>query len=198
MTEVKVNIEKNDWLEANGGPADNRVIMSKPAPPAVSNSARFMKILPWAGIVVVLLVAGIVGGMQYKKVQKLNQQVSELKKNPQQAAEDQTNEIIAKVGKLIVLPEDERPTLATVTDPAALKEQPFFAKAEVGDKVLIYTNARKAILYSERDNKIKEVAPINIGSSGDNKDGTVAGSSTNSNSAPQSNTNTNSNSNNSP
>ncbi len=40
------------------------------------------------------------------------------------------------------------------------KGQPFFANAQVGDKVLIYYKAKKAILYNPTDNKIVEVGPI--------------------------------------
>lgn len=70
--------------------------------------------------------------------------------------------LVEKIGKLIVLPEGETPTVATVTDLAALKDQPFFAQAELGDKVLIYSNAKKAILYSVLLNKIIEVSPLNV------------------------------------
>ncbi|MGI9118277.1 MAG: hypothetical protein ACR2IQ_01895, partial [Minisyncoccia bacterium] len=51
------------------------------------------------------------------------------------------------------------------SDPEALKDQPFFAKAVKGDKVLIYAQAKKAFLYSTTMNKILDVAPLNIGSS---------------------------------
>ncbi|OGI63786.1 hypothetical protein A2914_01260 [Candidatus Nomurabacteria bacterium RIFCSPLOWO2_01_FULL_41_21] len=90
-------------------------------------------------------------------------QLSELKTNPQAVAEKETAALVAKVGNLVFLPEGETPTVATVSDPEALRSQPFFANAQVGDKVLIYTTARKAILYNPTLNKIVEVAPINIG-----------------------------------
>lgn len=83
--------------------------------------------------------------------------------NPQKNAVNDLNKTILLVGKLMVLPVDETPTLATVSDPAKLKDQPFFANAKTGDKVLIYSNARKAILYSPLLNKIVEVAPVNLG-----------------------------------
>ena len=83
--------------------------------------------------------------------------------NPQQAANEEAQAVIAKVGKLILLPENEQPTVATVSDPQRLADQPFFSKAKKGDKVLIYTNARKAILYDPELNKIIEVAPVTIG-----------------------------------
>lgn len=90
-------------------------------------------------------------------------QFKELQKNPQKLAQQEVQELVSKVSKLIVLPEGETPTVATVTDPEKLKDQPFFAKAKNGDKVLIYTKAKKAILYDPVANKIVEVAPVNIG-----------------------------------
>jgi cytoskeletal protein RodZ len=91
------------------------------------------------------------------------QQLNALKANPQSVAQKEAEQLVARVSQLIVLPEGEVPTIATVQDPELLKEQPFFAKAKKGDKVLIYTNARKAILYDPVSNKIVEVAPVNIG-----------------------------------
>src|SRR3989338_3919579 len=90
-------------------------------------------------------------------------QASGLKKDPNKTAREETDKLVAQVGKLIVLPEGEVPTIATVSDPDKLKDQPFFARAKTGRKVLIYTNARKALLYDPENHKIIEVAPINIG-----------------------------------
>lgn len=86
----------------------------------------------------------------------------ELKKNPQLVAQEEVAQIVAKVSKLIILPDGETPTLATVSDPEKLKDQPFFLNAKQGYKVLIYANAKKAILYDPIQNKIAEVAPLNI------------------------------------
>ncbi len=109
------------------------------------------------GVLVVLLVV-VLGAAVYFYVQ-LNQ----LKEDPQKIAQEEARSLVIKVGKLIVLPEGEEPTVATVTDPNLLKDQPFFANAKTGDKVLIYTNARKAILYNPDENRIVEVAPVSIG-----------------------------------
>ena len=57
----------------------------------------------------------------------------------------------------------EVPTVATVSDVSKLKNQAFFANAKNGDKVLIYQNAKKAILYRPSSNKIVEFGPINLG-----------------------------------
>ncbi len=76
-----------------------------------------------------------------------------------QAAE--SSAVIKAVGKLMVLPTDETPTIATVSDLSKLKDQVFFAKAKVGDKVLIYTIARKAVLWRPSTNQLIEVSALN-------------------------------------
>lgn len=81
----------------------------------------------------------------------------------EKAAQAEVKSLVNKVGKLVVLPADETPTLATVADPEALKDQTFFVGAQQGDKVLIYTNAKKAILYSVSLNKVITIAPLNVG-----------------------------------
>lgn len=115
-------------------------------------------------VIIVLLAVAAYFGFKYYQ---LNQ-------NPQQATQAEVNRLVTEIGRIIVLPEDETPTVATVSDPEALSEQAFFANAKEGDKVLIYTTARKAILYSPSMKKIIEVAPINIG----NNQGAVTPSTT--------------------
>lgn len=92
-------------------------------------------------------------------------QYSNLKADPAKESQAEAQKLAMQVGKSMVLPTDEQPTVATVTDVEKLKEQPFFSKAKNGDKVLIYTQAKKAILFDPLANKIIEVAPINIGDS---------------------------------
>jgi|CXWL01.1.fsa_nt_gi hypothetical protein len=95
----------------------------------------------------------------------LYMEVTKLKEDPQAAARKEAEALVAIVGKIIILPADELPTIATVSDPTKLADQAFFAKAKVGDKVLLYATARKAYLYDPTANKILEVAPINLGES---------------------------------
>ena len=94
---------------------------------------------------------------QYQKAQMLL-------KNPTEAAKEEVNALVTKVGQLLELPQGEEPTVATVSDKEKLKDQAFFAKSENGDKVLIYKNEKKAILYRPSVNKVIDVAPVNIGS----------------------------------
>ena len=132
--------------------------------------------------VYIVLCALVVGfaGTTYWYYQKY---VTLLSKNPQSQVVD---DLLKNVSRLIVLPENESPTVATVSDLSKLKNQPFFANAHIGDKVLIYTNARKAILYSPTDRRIIEVAPLNIGGTGTSTSASVPSKETRSKSATSS------------
>lgn len=113
-------------------------------------------------ITLVLLVALVVAG---GSAAYFYSELAQLKKNPQQLAQREAQALVAQVSTLIVLPEGETPTIATVNDLEKLKDQAFFNKAQKGDKVLIWANAKKAVLYRPSTNKIVEVAPLNISSS---------------------------------
>lgn len=114
-------------------------------------------------VALLVVVGGIgAGGYYYNKYSDSQKEVKRLS-NPQEAAKSQVSDAVAKIGRLVDLPSGETPTLATVTDPAKLKDQAFFANSKVGDQVLIYTQAKKAILYRPSTNKILEIAPVNIG-----------------------------------
>lgn len=110
---------------------------------------------------VVLAVLGS-GGYLYKRNSDLSAE-NRLLSNPTEVAKQQQEELVALVGALVVLPSGETPTVATVSDAAKLKDQAFFVEAQNGDKVLIYTKAKKAYLYRPSTDKLINIAPVNIG-----------------------------------
>lgn len=118
--------------------------------------ANVKRILP-------LLVLGVLFVGSSASAAYLFKQVRTLQADPQKQAQMDAEALLVKVAGLIVLPTEEKPTIATVSDVEKLKDQPFFANAKAGDKVLIYTQAKKAVLYNPESNKIVEVAPVNIG-----------------------------------
>lgn len=73
---------------------------------------------------------------------------------------DDTNLLLEEVGALIVLPQGEQPTIATVSDKTKLAGQSFFKNAENGDRVIIYQKSGKAILYRPSLKKIIDVASL--------------------------------------
>ena len=70
--------------------------------------------------------------------------------------------LIKKVGKHMVLPESELPAVSTISDPEFFKNEVFFNGAQAGDKVLIYSKTRKAVLFSVSKERIINIAPVRI------------------------------------
>lgn len=90
---------------------------------------------------------------------------------------NEVQQLLSKIGRHIELPIGEEPTVATVSDITKLSGQTFFARAKNGDRVIIYTRAKKAILYRPEIDKIIEVGPVNMDNSGNSQ---VAGATTSS------------------
>jgi hypothetical protein len=122
-------------------------------------SIKFDPRIKYGIIVVLILVAVIPSVYFYTQYHSAQKRLSD----PTAFAQEEAKKYTAMVARLMTLPTDEEPTVATVNDKEKLKNQPFFTNAENGDKVLIYTNAKKAILYRPSINKIIDVAPVNIG-----------------------------------
>lgn len=114
-----------------------------------------------AAVVIAVIVLGA-GVIIYK--QQNPQSLPQNPNNPQ-VTQEEVKRLVQEVGKLIELPAGEIPTVATVTDVDKLKSQTFFQNAKNGDKVLIYSGTRKAILYSPSLHKVIDVVPINLGTS---------------------------------
>jgi hypothetical protein len=115
----------------------------------------------WPIVFLFMLLMSVVSTVYfYTQYQRTKAQLAQ---TPQQAQEE-AKQLVGKIGQLIVLPQGEEPTLATVTDTEKLASQPFFTSARNGDKVLVYTQARKAILYRPSDHIIVDVASISVSS----------------------------------
>ena len=122
-----------------------------------SNIKSKYKNLALIGLIVVAIGAA---GFFYFKYQEMAGKARNILGSDSQKT-DEASKVIDKVRKLTDLP-DEVPTVATVTDVNSLSGQPFFSKAQNGDKVLIFTGAKRAILYRPSTNKIIEIGPVNL------------------------------------
>ncbi len=71
-----------------------------------------------------------------------------------------TEQILNAIRGEIILPTNEEPVIKTVTNLEEVKYQPFFMNAEVGDQVIIYSVAKKAILFRPSTNKIIEASNL--------------------------------------
>lgn len=113
------------------------------------------KVIAIVALVVALASIGF-ATYQYNETQKLK-----TTEGAKQVADDEAKALKAKVAKLMQLP-SEKPTVATIKDITKLKDQPFFNGAKNGDKVLIFTEARKAVIYREDSNIVINSGPIAV------------------------------------
>jgi len=122
---------------------------------------RISSIVP--KFLIALIVLASLGAAYY--FYQRYQTAQNLLNDPTAASQLEVDSITKELAKFMDLPSDEQPTIATVLDREKLQDQPFFAKAENGDKVIIYTKSGKAILYRPSSKRIIDLAPINLGES---------------------------------
>ena len=112
-----------------------------------------------ASVVVLIVVGASVPSYyfytKYKKVEK------ELQAKDTLGLQTEMEELVQKVGRLVVLPQGESPQIATVQDKSQLPKQPFFEQTENGDKLLVYLQAKKVYLYRPSLDRIVDISPVN-------------------------------------
>ena len=113
------------------------------------------KIVLWSAIFLIVISSLATAVYFYWMYQKL-------KNSSQATATNEVKTITQTISRFMDLPVGEMPSLATITDEKKLKDQEFFKKAKNGDKVLIYANARKAILYRPSSGRVIEFAPLAV------------------------------------
>lgn len=121
------------------------------------SSRNFLKVFILGLIIFIIILLGATGYLFYQY-----QKFSRSPVAAQIASQEETKKLVSAVEKLMLLPKNETPSIATVTDMTKLKNQPFFHNAKNGDKLLIYTGAKEAILYNPLANLIVNVGPVNF------------------------------------
>ncbi|MFH0969029.1 MAG: LytR C-terminal domain-containing protein [Patescibacteria group bacterium] len=128
------------------------------------------KSIGWLKIAIIAFIVGCIlalSGMAFYFYRQYKKAITtqDIAPNKEEQIKKEVQSIKETISRFMELPGDEDPILATVTDIEKIKTQPFFAKAQNGDKVLIYTSAQKAILYRPSVNKIIEVVSLSSSSS---------------------------------
>ncbi len=136
-----------------------------------SKAGAFSKLI--IGLLLTLTVVGL--GLAYYFYQKTEELQQRSTENNQLSEEARAKQIKSKVAKLISVPKDEIPTIASVTDTGKLNDQPFFKDAQNGDIIVIFPAAKKAIIYRESDNRLVNVGPIAITDSGAESNNAASG-----------------------
>ena len=110
-----------------------------------------------------MIVCGVAVVISLGLVGYFYAQNQQLKKDPAQIGQERANQVLQRFSQIIVVPTDESPTVAEVTDPDLLKDHPFLAGAKKGDFVIVYPKAQKAYLYDPIAHKIIDVGSVTNG-----------------------------------
>lgn len=111
---------------------------------------------------VVFLVALAIGGGAYRQFASPQLPVIDSLTKPKDQAD--ISSIVNMIRQSVEIPSNETPTVATVTDQDKVRSQPFFASAQTGDKIVVFAQAKKAVLFRPSSGKI-----INIITLSDNR-----------------------------
>ena len=106
------------------------------------------------GLLLLLVTAASLGvGIYYFRQYRM------IASDSTKAEEVQTQMILDALSRVIDLPH-EKPSVVTITDREQLQNQPFFQKALNGDKIIIFREARRVILYRPSTGKIIDMVPL--------------------------------------
>ena len=105
----------------------------------------------WITLIVIAIVVmyTLIMGAVYK-----NQMAS---KKKAQAKEEQ--ETVDKISKLLRLP-NETPLVTTVYNEKDFANNNLFRPVKKGDKILLFINAKQAVIYRPSTNQVVEVVPV--------------------------------------
>lgn len=103
------------------------------------------------GGIIILILALVIGALIYRKVAG----------TPEARAKAETVKLVKEVKKLMLLPESDVPAVFDIQDPTLLaSQQAFFVGAQKGDKLLVYPQIGKAIIFSPSRHIIINVGPV--------------------------------------
>jgi len=103
-------------------------------------------------IIAAFLIVGWLGAIYFYN------QYNEIANEPQVVAQKQATKILVDLSSIMELPENELPSISTITDISALAGDPFFARAQNDDVIIVYTQGQQAIIFLPSMKKI-----INVG-----------------------------------
>lgn len=119
-------------------------------------------------ILLLLLVALIaVSAFLYLKYQETQKQVEKLStiQGQQELNKTQVNQLLGEMRSIIVLPKGEDPVVATIVDIKQLKDKEFYKDAKNGDRVVVFSNAKKAYIYRPETKTIVNVGAFQVDNS---------------------------------
>src|SRR6266566_1921689 len=85
-----------------------------------------------------------------------------------QKGNSEEKKVAAAVALHVLLPTDETPALATITDPSKLRNNQFLRQGQKGDKVLIFAKWKQAVIYRPSADRVIDIGPVDVAPPGGN------------------------------
>lgn len=133
-------------------------IESKAAPKSTRKALVAIAII---ALVALVLVLDMQRREAEKQLKSLSVRLEQLQTGNTQQNREAAQRIVNEVRKLIAIPEDVEPTVATIIDVETLRQRnPFYNKAENGNHLIV--TAERAILYDSEKKIIIDVVPVQV------------------------------------
>lgn len=108
------------------------------------------KIIAVALVILFLVVAGV---YYYNSSQSQNDSEALIAK--------EALDLSGRVGEIMELP-DEIPAVATIVDETKIANEPFFKGAKNGDKILVFVQSQRIVIYRPATNKIVNSTTLSL------------------------------------
>lgn len=105
-------------------------------------------------LLIVAFAAAVLVGVYYFV------QYQRLRNDPTLEARREAEQVVKELSRLMIVPDEPAPILATVSDRDQLQDQPFFRNAQNGDQVVIFPASMRAVLYRPSEKRIVDIAPL--------------------------------------
>lgn len=129
--------------------------------PTSKSSGKALFAIALIALVALVLVLDMQRREAEKQLKNLSVRLEQLQTGNTQQNREAADRIIREVRKLIAIPEDVEPTVATIIDVETLRERnPFYSKAENGNHLVV--TAERAILYDSNKKIILDVVPVQV------------------------------------
>lgn len=114
-------------------------------------------------LITVALVGVLAGGGYYGYTQwKYMHTPDAVYQREAQTYKESWDEMMLHANKQVLLPSNEVPVLATVSDPESLDKNDFYKRAQEGDKIIMYKKNKMVLLYRPETKKVLARAQLNF------------------------------------
>lgn len=108
-------------------------------------------------VLVVVVAIGLGGWLVWRS--RSSSDLAGISDSTEKLSDTQVQSLVARIGQFMVVPSDEKPSVAVIRNAQSLaQQQAFYQGSKDGDVILIYSS--RAIIYDPKADKLVNVGPI--------------------------------------